>query len=374
MRVFNPLKWATLPLALSLTGCSILGGAVDGKPATLLAYISLQSMDQVNVVSLIQRAPDGDPIPAGSAPANMVINPRSDREYLYVANHSTNTISMLNVRTRQLEKALPSGDRPWDVAITPDGRYLYVTNTGDKTVAQIDVESRSRIHTFEFAPAATYPGFQPRGIATHPTTSEAANKSDAYVISEGNSNPGGASAGQVVVLKGSQMSSAITLNGAVKLWKAAVTPKGDRLLVTDRGSSKLWSIDLAAGTAGQSYDLGVSGSWDVVISPSLTNPIAYVSVPDAGVVVPVDLSSGAVGKAVSVKPDNAGVQVRQPQALALNSQGTELWVALFGSNELVVIPGVKGTTLDIGARVVNYSYTQGQAGAPEDIVLGRGVQ
>jgi YVTN family beta-propeller protein len=339
----------------------------------LLAYISMQSLDQVAVVSLTQRAPAGEPIPAGAAPANMAINPRSDREYLYVANHSTNTVSFLNVRTRQLEKPVPSGEKPWDVAVTPTGQFLYVTNIGDRTVAQIDVEARSRIHPFTFD-QQTYPNFQPRGIATHPVTSESANKGEAYVVSEGNSGNSSTPEGMVVVLKDRSIGTPIKLTGAGQLWKAAVTPKGDRLLVTDRKSSKLWTIDLATGKPGQAIELGVSGSWDVVVNSNKANPIAFVSLMEKGQVVAVDVNSGTAGTPISVVPQGAGNQLRQPQALALNSQGNELWVALFGSNEVVVFPGITGTNFPVGPRLINYSYTQGQAGAPEDIVLGRGVQ
>lgn len=371
MRVFNSLKWAVMPLAVSLAGCSLLGGAVEGTPATLLAYISMQSLDQVSVVSLIQRAPAGEPIPAGAAPANMAINPRSDREYLYVANSNTNTVSFLNVRSRQNEVPVTSGDRPWDVAITPDGRYLYVTNTGSKTVAMIDTESRSRVKEFTFE-ASTYPSFAPRGIATHPITSEGSRKSDAYVISEGNSGTVSAPAAQIVVLRGQQTVQTIPVSGATQLWKGAVTPDGNRLLVTDRKRPTLWSIDLASGAA--TPITLTSPGWDVVISSSTQKAAAFVSLPDIGSVVAIDLATNTAGTAQEVKPTGAGTKARQPQALALNGQGTELWVALAGSNEVAYFPQVDGTNLPVGSRLVNYSYTPGQTGAPEDIVFGRGVQ
>jgi len=368
MRVFNTLKWAAMPLVVGLTGCSILGGAVEGPPATLLAYISMQSLDQVSVVGLIQRTPTGEAIPAGSAPANMVINPRSDREYLYVANHSTNTVSFLNVRTRQKEVAIASGDRPWDVAITPDGRSLYVTNTGDKTVALIDVESRSRVKTFTFEPSG-YPNFMPRGVATHPITSEGARKNEAYIISEGNAGTSAsAPAGEIVVIKGQQTDRKFTINTAVKLWKGAVTHDGSRLLVTDRGRQTLWSVDLASGAA-TPIALSSAG-WDVVVSKTA----AFVSLPDIGRVAAIDLSTNTEVSPISAIPEGGGDKVRQPQALAINSSGTELWAALAGSNEVVVFPFIEGTNIPTRPRLVNYSYTPGQTGAPEDIVLGRGVQ
>lgn len=369
MRVFNTLKWAALPLAFSLAGCSLFGGGVEGTPATLLAYISLQSLDQINVVSLIQRNPTGEPIPAGSAPANMALNPRSDREYLYVANSSTNTVSFLNVRTRQQEVPVLSGQNPWDVAITPDGRYLYVTNTGDGTVAQIDVEGRQRRHLFNTLPA----GFKPRGIATHPADpSVTSPKLSAYVVSETPAATGGKSL--VVALNDRSTGNTIDINGGVKLWKAAVSMDGTKLLVTDRGVSALWAIDLTSNAAQQ---IALPGpAWDVVVSPNKQKPVAFVSLPEAGTVVAIDLTTNTrAGDGISVKPPEAAPSlIPQPQALAINSQGTELWVALAGSNQVVIIPNIEGTTMSVGPRFVNFSYTPGQTGSPEDIVLGRGVQ
>jgi len=370
MRVFNTLKWAAMPLVVSLAGCSFLGGAIEGTPATLLAYISMQSLDQVSVVSLIQRTPVGEAIPAGSAPANMAINPRSDREYLYVANHSTNTVSFLNVRTRQKEVAVASGDRPWDVAITPDGLSLFVTNTGEKTVAYIDVESRSRIKSFSFEPSA-YKNFMPRGVVTHSinTKKDNARRNEAYVISEGNSGDVSAPAGQIVVLKGQQTGNTITINTAVKLWKGAVNEDGSRLLVTDRGRAVLWSVDLTSGAA---IPIALEApSWDVAVHKN----VAFVSMPDIGKVVAINLTTNTAGQPALATPDNdRSGKLRQPQALAVNSTGTELWAALAGSNEVVVFPNVQETSFTAAARMVTYSYTPGQTGAPEDIVLGRGVQ
>lgn len=376
MRVFYSPKWAVLPLAISLTGCSFLGGAtVKGTPSTLLAYISMQSMDKVAVVGLIQRTPEGDPIEAGATPANMALNPRSDREYLYVANHSGNSVSFLNVRTREREVSVPSGDRPWDVAITPKGDFLYVTNTGDKTVSLIDVENRARVKVFTFE-ASAYPNFSPRGIVTHGPTTDANDprRGEGYAISEGNAGTAGAPAGEVVVLKGETTGTKYVVNGASKLWKGAVSPDGKRLLVTDRGRSTLWSIDLSSGAA---KAIPVSGTpWDVVVNSSIEKPVAFVSMPEAGLVSSVDLTTETEIKAIPATPAGTNNRNRQPQALALNSQGTELWAALAGTNEVVYFPFIEGANFSdvTGARLVTYSYTPGQTGAPEDIVLGRGVR
>lgn len=367
MRVFNTLKWAALPLTVSLAGCSLFGGAVDAPPATLLAYISMRALDKIAVVSLIQHSPDGEPIPAGSAPANMAINPRSDREYLYVANSNTNTVTFVNVRTRQKEVPVSAGEQPWDVAITPDGRYLYVTNIGSKTVSMIDTESRAQVKEFTFESSA-YPNFSPRGVATHPVTTSYPNKNEAYIISEGKTDQGG----QIAVLRGNTTVKTYRVNTAGRMWKGAVTADGSRLLVTDREQAHLWAVDLSTG-ATQGISLP-SPAWDVVVSPNTQKPAAFVSMPDIQSVAAIDLSTLQALTPQSVVPQNAENKPRQPQALAMNSAGTELWAALYGSNEVVRFPFIDGTNITVGPRLVNYSYTPGQTGAPEDIVLGRGVQ
>jgi YVTN family beta-propeller protein len=57
---------------------------------------------------------------------------------VYVANSSSNTISVINTANNTVVETIPAGKGPFDVAVSADDHYLYVTDQGSETVSTID--------------------------------------------------------------------------------------------------------------------------------------------------------------------------------------------------------------------------------------------
>ena len=77
-------------------------------------------------------------IPVGAAPEAVVVNPASN--LVYVANSSSNTVSVIYAATNTVVTTIPVGITPIAVAITPDGKTLYVGNVAyDKSNITISV-------------------------------------------------------------------------------------------------------------------------------------------------------------------------------------------------------------------------------------------
>jgi YVTN family beta-propeller protein len=74
------------------------------------------------------------PLLAGAEPRDMAIS--ADNRMLYVANSGANTVSAINIEQRRTLAAVPVGDGPHKVALTPDGQYVLVLNrrSGDMAV------------------------------------------------------------------------------------------------------------------------------------------------------------------------------------------------------------------------------------------------
>jgi YVTN family beta-propeller protein len=77
-------------------------------------------------------------IPVGSGPAGMALDRRSRR--LYVANSGDNEILVIDILAGQVTNRirLTTGDRPLELALTPDGKTLLSVNPGSNTVSFID--------------------------------------------------------------------------------------------------------------------------------------------------------------------------------------------------------------------------------------------
>lgn len=66
--------------------------------------------------------------------------PRAYREYAYVSNGKSNTVSVLDIDTYKSIKTIAVGNNPTGVAANPAGNEVYVVNAGSGTVSVIDAE------------------------------------------------------------------------------------------------------------------------------------------------------------------------------------------------------------------------------------------
>ena len=63
----------------------------------------------------------------------------------YVTNFSSNTVSVINTETNQAVGAIPVGEGPDGIAITPDGSTAYVANYGSNTVSVINTQTNQAV-------------------------------------------------------------------------------------------------------------------------------------------------------------------------------------------------------------------------------------
>ncbi|MGB8987686.1 MAG: hypothetical protein WCC37_13895, partial [Candidatus Sulfotelmatobacter sp.] len=62
------------------------------------------------------------------------------REYAYVSNGKSNTVTVIDLRTFQLAKTIPVGVSPTGIAANSKKNEIYVVNSGSNNVSVIDAE------------------------------------------------------------------------------------------------------------------------------------------------------------------------------------------------------------------------------------------
>jgi YVTN family beta-propeller protein len=144
------------------------GGAIARNPSSsspiaiseddsLLAVVN--NLD--DSVSIINVAADANTkvaqIEVGDEPRTVAISP--DKQWAYVTNQGSGTVSVINLATNQKEKDVPVGIEPYGIALTPDGTRGYVANSASNTVSVMEMPSNEVIATIAI------PGIQPRGVA-----------------------------------------------------------------------------------------------------------------------------------------------------------------------------------------------------------------
>ncbi len=69
------------------------------------------------------------------------------RSRAYVTNHSSNTVSLLDIPSGRKILDIPVGNKPYGIDISPDKKFIYVANSGDATLSIILARSNQVVHT-----------------------------------------------------------------------------------------------------------------------------------------------------------------------------------------------------------------------------------
>jgi YVTN family beta-propeller protein len=217
----------------------------------------------------------------GDDPTEIAVAP--DGQTVYVVDSGANTVTPIDVATGTPGTPIPVGQDPVGIAISPDGAKAYVTNAGDGTITPIDLATNA-------AEAAIPAGDEPTTIAITPNGQTAYVGSGAPYYDSNTVTP--------INLATDALGTPINPDGLPS--KLVASPDGTTVyaLVQISGvNEELESIDVATGAVGGGEEFSYATS--VAITPDgLT---AYVPYDDVNVahVVPVDLSSGTTGTALT---------------------------------------------------------------------------
>jgi len=109
-------------------------------------FVSLPEAGKVAIADL-QSFRVTDRVPAGDVPVRLAIYPGSD--HLWVGNDSGQGggVTVIDIRTKQIETTLSLGGGHQEMAFTPDGKYILVTSEGTSEVALIDTEKLDLVET-----------------------------------------------------------------------------------------------------------------------------------------------------------------------------------------------------------------------------------
>jgi DNA-binding beta-propeller fold protein YncE len=186
--------------------------------------------------------------------------------FVYVANLLSGNVSQYDAASGGLSPLSPAmvaaGNRPFWVAVTPDGQNVYVTNSGDGTVSQYSVGAGGVLSAK--SPATIAAGSNPGGVAVSP------DGHNVYVANLGTAR-GGGSVSQYSVGAGGVLSakSPAAVLGGGNWVGVAVSPDGTSVYVTSLLNAFVEQLLVGAdGTLSPNSEVTAgSGSSGVVVSP-----------------------------------------------------------------------------------------------------------
>ena len=280
-------------------------------------------LDQPSVSSAVAVGPDGTMVVA--------VNPDSD------------SVTLVDARSLHVIAEVSVGDDPRTLAVTPDGAYAIVANHGDDTVSAVDLAAHSE--------AARWPvGAMPYGVATDGIRAYVAE------FALGNVAVIDLAAGVVerrVVVGQFPAGLGLTENGKLLVthhFTGAVTNVDTATLVVGATVEPRFEANLAQSIA---FAPGGALAFIPHTRPNTTNPALLFDTAVFPVVSVLEVEASAFRPSKRITLDTADRPVNIPFAAVVTPDGSMLYVANAGSNDVSVIDldtGIATANVKVGAN------------------------
>ena len=269
--------------------------------------------------------------------------PANYREYAYVTNGASNTVTVLDIVNLRRDREFPVGDDPTGVAISLTRNEVYVVNSGSGTVSVIDAQKNSVAATI---PVHRKPYFIDVSQDGH----------RAYVANSGSNNV------SVLDLDSRKQIATIGVGEAPGL--ARISPDDQTLLVTNRGGGSVTLID-AATLKIRSVFPNCPGATDAVILPDSSKALIACSAGHQVMVLALarklPANDPSAPPLIEVEKSDHLLDLldvgQSPVNLAMKPDGGEVFVSNFDSNTVSEI--ATGTNEVGGATLIGTHPSRG---------------
>ncbi len=129
-------------LALAGFGCKERDFPIYPANFREYAYVTNSGSNTVTVLDIVNMRQDRV-LTVGSDPTGIAANPR--RHEIYVVNSGSGTVSVINAHNNTVADTISVRRQPYSIDIDAQGRRAYVANSGSGNVSVLDLDSRREI-------------------------------------------------------------------------------------------------------------------------------------------------------------------------------------------------------------------------------------
>jgi YVTN family beta-propeller protein len=282
----------------------------------------------------------------GCRPHDFPQYPPNYREFAYVTNGASGTVSVLDVVNVRLDREIPVGQNPVAVAASSTRNEVYVVNAG----AAGGQGSLAVLNTEKNSVAATIPLHkQPWSIDVDPVHELA------YVANSGSNTV------SVVDLKARR--EVAQIGTGEQPVEARVSPDGKTVVVPNQGGNSVSLVDTATRRVRAIFE-GCPGASDAVVLPDSSK--AFVACSAGHQVMAIALANSKFNPGGPDRLEALMDVGRAPLQLALKPDGGELFVSNAQSD---TISEVVTTTDDVGgAYLIGDDPVQGIVSADNSLL------
>jgi YVTN family beta-propeller protein len=253
--------------------------------------------------------------------AAFAFSPLHAQTVAYVANNSSNSVSVIDTACNTVTATIPVGNHPVGIAFSPDDALAYVTNGRDGTISVIDTATHSVTTTIALVPSPNpVAPISPAYLAVTP------DGKTLYVPTGSDPVPS-----FQVVSTATNTATAVIPLGGLNVEVLAVTPDGKHVYVVSENNNATFVFVIDTATNTVVAQLTVPGALlgpGVAITPS--GSTVYVAPGDKPLVTAINTANNTVMATIPI-PTAAF-----PSGVAITPDGTRAYVADLGGEVFVI--------------------------------------
>lgn len=338
MQAKRALLAATLLVLLSATGCN-RSRFPDVPPGYReFAYVSNGASNTVSVLDLVYMRQDRT-LQVGTDPSGMAANPRRDE--VYVVNTQSGTVSVIDTDANRVVATILVHKLPYSIDVDAAGHRAYVANSGSNSVSVIDLDSRREVAvagTGELPGLARIsPDMRSLVVTNRGSGSVSIFGLDPYEIQTPRALPG-------LPPKTKPLSANPTprlraaFSGCSGATDAVILPDSSKAFIACSGSNQVMAVALAAAP----------GSWAAKQNPSAltdrmltlldvgSTPVQLALKPDGGEIFCSNFNSDSVSR-INTQTNEVGATytiANRPVYGIVNKDSSTFWVSNFGADSI----------------------------------------
>jgi len=143
-RVSGRLLLVCLSLSLTLAGCTRNHFPHYPSNYREYAYVTNSGSNTVTALDLINLRQDRV-MAVGSNPTGIAVNPKKNE--VYAVNTDSGTVSVIDATHNRVVATIPVHRKPYFISVNASGTLAYVANSGSDNVSVIDLGARREIRT-----------------------------------------------------------------------------------------------------------------------------------------------------------------------------------------------------------------------------------
>jgi YVTN family beta-propeller protein len=289
------------------------------------AYISNGGSNTVTVLDLVNMRQDRV-IAVGAGPSGLAINPR--RNEVYVVNSAAGTVTVINAETNTVAATIRVQRRPYFIDVDAEGDRAYVANSSSNNVSVLDLGLRREVGVI--------------GAGEAPGMARIANDGKTLVISN-------RASGSVSIADVHSLRVRSSFNQCPGATDVMIVPDSSKAFIACSGGHQIMVIGLAHSTGSDARPADVLlsfldvGKTPVHIALKPDGGEAFVSNYDSDTISELTTTSNEVGGSYLVGP--------HPVRGLVSADNSLLYVSDFGSGRVGIYSIDDGKLIEAGVRV-----------------------